>query len=202
MGPGFVDLGLGSGPGTGVCAAFRSTKLCLLAPPGSGAGSAQRCRVCAPCWGFPQGEMLFFPAGAAGPGGQRGWVCEARQGWARTQPRSVPSMRCLLVPGQGWRLSLLSAGVSGFTWTPWAPVGSPLPLGLGAGGSPKPQSLVWGLRGGDAGTASAPQLGAQGGSSPSVGPAGSRGHVLGAARCLGRGPGRGCEGRWLWEGRS
>lgn len=88
---------------------------------------------------------MFFPAGAAGPGGQRGWVCEARQGWARTQPRSVPSMRCLLVPGQGWRLSLLSAGVSGFTWPPWAPVGSLLPLGLGAGGSPKPQSSGRGL---------------------------------------------------------
>lgn len=158
------------------CAVFRSTKLCLLAPPlGSGAGSAQRCRVCAPCWGFPQGEMLFFPAGAAGPGGQRGWVCEARQGWARTQPRSVPSMRCLLVPGQGWRLSLLSTGVSGFTWPPWAPVGSLLPLGLGAGGSPKPQSLGRGLgaKRGRCWCSLSSTAGGTGGSSPGLGCAGS-----------------------------
>lgn len=74
------------------CAAFWSTKLCLLPPPpppGSWAGSAQRCRVCVLRLGFPWGEMLFFPSGAAGPGGQRVGV-QGGQAGTGTQPRSVP----------------------------------------------------------------------------------------------------------------
>lgn len=99
-----------SGPGVGVRrgpAVLQSTKLCLSAPLRARGLGTHNGAVCASVRGFPRGEMLFFPAGAAGAGGQRGWVCEGRQGRAGTQPRSVPShglaagLNETLFPGQG-----------------------------------------------------------------------------------------------------
>lgn len=96
--------------------------------------------VCASVWGLPPGEMLFFP------GGQRGWVCEGRQGRAGTQPRSVPRHRSTT------RCSPARADVS-----PLAPGASrALPgarrhRGMRRGCGPRPDA--WELRGDDAGTA-------------------------------------------------
>lgn len=94
-----------SGPGVGVRrghAVLQSTKLCLSAPLRARGLGTHNGAVCASVRGFPRGEMLFFLAG-----GQRGWVCEGRQGRAGTQPRSVPShglatgLNETLFPGQG-----------------------------------------------------------------------------------------------------
>lgn len=194
--------GFGAGLGArhrGLCGVSEHKAL-LVGPPGLRGWE----RTAVPCvralLGLPAGGNVVFSSrscrsgraeglgvrGQAGLGTHTAPLCSLDEVLAGPWPGLAPLPP--LRGGLGLHLDPVGTG--------WVPAAS------GAGGSPKPQSLVWGLRGGDAGTASAPQLGAQGGSSPSLGPAGGRGHVLGAARCLGRGPGRGCEGRWLWEGRS
>lgn len=50
-------------------------KALLVGPPGSGLGMHKRRCVCVTVWGFPAGKCWFFQ----------------RQGWAGTQPLSVPS---------------------------------------------------------------------------------------------------------------
>lgn len=83
---------------------LQSTKPCLFALPRLAGWEHTAVPCMRGCSGFPRGIMLFFPAGT---GGQRGWVCEGRQGRASTQPRSVPSrglaagLNEMLFPRQG-----------------------------------------------------------------------------------------------------
>lgn len=98
LGPGRVDLGLGSGPSTGVCAHgvvqhFGAQSSVCYPPPGSWAGSAQRCRVCA-VFGVPVGGNVVFSIQScwsgraeggcvrrAGRDGHTAVLCSSPWGW-------------------------------------------------------------------------------------------------------------------------
>lgn len=192
LGPGFADLGLGSGPGTGGCARgaaqrFGAQSSACWPPPPPGLRGWERTAV--PCvrslLGLPTGGNVVFSSRSCRSGRAEGLGVRGQAGLGTHTAPLCSLNEVLAVPWPGLApLPPLRGGLGLYlapVGTELPPAGSPLP-GLGAGGVPghHPWAGGWGLRGGDAGMASAPHLGHRG-SSPSLAPAGGHGHVLGAA---------------------
>lgn len=128
-------------------------------------------RTAVPCvrslLGLPTGGNVVFSSRSCRSGRAEGLGVRGQAGLGTHTAPLCSLNEVLAVPWPGLApLPPLRGGLGLYlapVGTELPPAGSPLP-GLGAGGVPghHPWAGGWGLRGGDAGMASAPQLGAQG----------------------------------------